>query len=196
VLDILHGFCKQRVRSTPRPLSASVAPGQSLALGMVRRSARCHNSRMAFQSDFWVAAAAAAPVIALANVVTIGDSLGFLYDFPDVAEDVAILNRGKRRGQIERRAVEFTESVRRAVLVASIANLVLQALALLACLISLGVGSSAIVAIPVIIVEVLGLLLLGPAAFGSSVVRRTAKDYTTQALIERVGDAERRPNDA
>jgi hypothetical protein len=121
-------------------------------------------------SDFWVAAAAAAPVIALAAIVTIGDLSKFV-DSPAVGRPWSG-SRTEAIAALDRRGTRY---VLRLAWITGI-NVVVQALALAFALISLVDGQSLLPAGFVIAAETIGVLLLLWAVWQDSRIRQVTTD--------------------
>jgi hypothetical protein len=121
---------------------------------------------VAFPESFWITAGAAAPVIALANAVTFGDSMGV----PDL---VGIVKRSPSSAppQLERAAQTGGLLLGGAALL-SMLNVFAQAFALISALVSLQTSSSFCSLPVIIIIEATGLWVLLPIALLSSGANR------------------------
>ena len=141
-------------------------PGTS---GSVWSEAReCKTAPVAYHEAFWVASAAAAPVIALANVVTVSDAWGLAREsvrtLVSVAEEIG--QPSMVDGLIPRtRTAEILYRV-------SLVNLVLQAAVLLASMISLADTGDHLP--PMVVAAALagGLAAVGAAAMGMARARQ------------------------
>jgi uncharacterized membrane protein YbhN (UPF0104 family) len=130
--------------------------------------------------DFWVAAAAAAPVIALAGIVSIPDAF--------VAG-----NKLKRTNVTERRAVtsgrQLVGPPNGWVIVYSISNLVAQSFVLIVALLALLDDGMPIPGISVVVIEGVGLLLLLLAALLAGQVgaaRQWLEEKQTEAAAKQL----------
>jgi hypothetical protein len=144
----------------------------------------CQTAAVSFHESFWVAVAAAAPIIALANQVTVTDSLGMQRTF----ESVLARNPSDIIRKVAKQGIKAT---RNAYWVAY-TNLFAQATMLIFALSSLQFGNDLFSLPASVSVEAIGLaLILATSIFSGTVRASRAALERDQAELEKVESRDR-----
>jgi hypothetical protein len=136
--------------------------------------------------DFWITSAAAAPIVALAAVVAVGDSVS------TVAVSASI-RRTSPRGSRRRRKARKASCYGLALCLISLTNVLAQAWVLETALVNLWTGENSGPAVLAQAALYWGLLALIPAALLASAARRTTAGLARAARYRRLGPPTRRP---